>query len=137
MSLIIPSPQRPVVSQSEPAGALKCCFWLAIKWASVLGSNQWNGLVQDVVQACLALMSHPKAGKPASEAVTYFTNNEHRMDYARFLKEGFMIGSGTIESACTQSVTLRIIGRYRTPAVSQTSPAGSQPALEPGRCELC
>lgn len=60
-------------------------------WYKQTRTDLWNGLVQDVVQACRALMSHPKAGKPASEAVMHFTNNEHRMDYARFLKEDFTI----------------------------------------------
>jgi len=40
--------------------------------------------------------------------VTYFRNNAHRMQYDRFRKMGYMIGSGTVESACKQIVTQRL-----------------------------
>jgi len=36
----------------------------------------------------------------AEQAVTYFTNNCERMRYDQFRAAGYMIGSGTIESAC-------------------------------------
>jgi len=44
----------------------------------------------------------------ARKAVTYFSNNSERMRYARFRAAGYMIGSGTVESACKQIVTQRL-----------------------------
>ena len=35
-------------------------------------------------------------------------NNEKRMDYARFRQQGYLIGSGTIESACKQIAAARL-----------------------------
>ena len=40
--------------------------------------------------------------------MTYFTNNQPRMDYARFRQQGYFIGSGTVESAGKQIATLRL-----------------------------
>ena len=42
------------------------------------------------------------------KAVTYFTNNRHRMDYPTCRANGYQIGSGTIESGCKQIVTQRL-----------------------------
>lgn len=38
--------------------------------------------------------------------VTYFENQGHRMDYPRYVAEGWQIGSGPVESACK-----RVVGR--------------------------
>lgn len=40
-------------------------------------------------------------------AVTYFTNNLSRMDYARYRKLNLQIGSGTIESTCKHLIDAR------------------------------
>ena len=45
---------------------------------------------------------------PAQKAVTYFTNNRLRMDYPTYRKNGYQIGSGTIESAAKQIVSQRM-----------------------------
>ena len=39
---------------------------------------------------------------------TFFTRNEHRMDYARFRRNGWPIGSGPIEAACKSVVKTRL-----------------------------
>lgn len=39
---------------------------------------------------------------------SYFTNNQKRMDYARFRQQGYLIGSGTVESAAKQIAALRL-----------------------------
>jgi hypothetical protein len=38
----------------------------------------------------------------------YFKNNEHRMDYPRYLRRGWQIASGAIESACKRVVNQRL-----------------------------
>jgi hypothetical protein len=45
---------------------------------------------------------------PAQQAVTYFSNNRHRMDYPTYRKNGYQIGSGTIEGAAKQIVAQRM-----------------------------
>lgn len=44
----------------------------------------------------------------ARTALTYFTNNHARMDYARYYKANLQIGSGTIESACKHVVAAHL-----------------------------
>ena len=47
-------------------------------------------------------MAGSRGQEEARQAVTYFTNNASRMDYATYRRKGYQIGSGTIESACKQ-----------------------------------
>ena len=51
-----------------------------------------------------------EAVKQLSAAVSYFTNNVDRMDYAGCLAERLPIGSGKVESACKTLVKLRFCG---------------------------
>jgi len=39
---------------------------------------------------------------------TFFSRNEHRMDYARFREKGWPIGSGPVEAACKSVVKTRL-----------------------------
>jgi hypothetical protein len=68
----------------------------------------WHGRIQNLIQACRRYIHHDLAAEPAQRAVTYFTNNQHRMDYAQYRKKGYWIGSGTVESACKQIATARL-----------------------------
>jgi hypothetical protein len=43
-----------------------------------------------------------------AEAVNYLSNNLHRMDYPRYLANGWLIGSGAVESACKTVVGQRL-----------------------------
>jgi len=43
-----------------------------------------------------------------AEVVNYLENNVHRMDYPRYLANGWMIGSGAVESACKTVVGQRL-----------------------------
>jgi len=40
----------------------------------------------------------------------YFRNHQHKMDYPRYLAEGWQIGSGPVESACKTVVNFRLCG---------------------------
>jgi len=42
--------------------------------------------------------------------IGYFQKNQHRMDYPTYVKNGWQIGSGKIESACKSVVALRLKG---------------------------
>lgn len=74
-------------------------------WLETVTQHLWEGQVPAVIQALEILTPRYPI---AQEAVTYFTNNAHRMQYAQFRAAGYLIGSGTIESACKQIVTQRL-----------------------------
>jgi hypothetical protein len=42
--------------------------------------------------------------------LTYLENQVHRMDYPKYLAQGWQIGSGSVESACKQVVNERLKG---------------------------
>lgn len=78
-------------------------------WLEQARTNLWNGQLQTLMHDCqIVAQEHLSAQEAVHKAVTYFTNNEKRMDYARFRAEGYLIGSGTIESGCKQIVGLRL-----------------------------
>ena len=74
-------------------------------WLAPVVEFLWQGQVEEVILACKRL-----AGKhdEARQALTYFSNNRHRMRYDFFRAQGYLIGSGTIESGCKQIVTQRL-----------------------------
>ncbi|RPJ36264.1 MAG: ISKra4 family transposase, partial [Chloroflexi bacterium] len=78
-------------------------------WLEQARSSLWNGQIADLIQDCrIVAQEHPQAQEAVHKAVTYFSHNEKRMDYARFRAEGYLIGSGTTESGCKQIVSLRL-----------------------------
>jgi len=74
-------------------------------WLEPVTTHLWDGQVEAVMRACQALA---RGCEEAQHAVTYFTNNAHRMRYAQFRAAGYLIGSGTVESGCKQIVTQRL-----------------------------
>ena len=74
-------------------------------WLDNVTQMLWEGRVEKVINACAALA---QSCDEARKAVTYFSNNINRMRYDQFRAAGFMIGSGTVESACKQIVTQRL-----------------------------
>jgi hypothetical protein len=50
---------------------------------------------------------HPKI-QVVKTALAYFRKNKHRMRYAEWKRQGFMIGSGIVEAACKTLVTQRL-----------------------------
>ena len=67
-----------------------------------------EGQIDKLIHACRQLSEHVSAATAIHKAVTYFTNNKHRMDYARFRQQGYFIGSGTVESGGKQISGLRL-----------------------------
>jgi len=95
-------------------------------WLAQARQQLWEGLIDDLIHDCQLLAHRPQAAKPVSQAVTYFSNNHKRMDYARFRRQGYLIGSGTIESGCKQIATLRLKragARWTEPGAVQTAKA--------------
>jgi hypothetical protein len=75
-------------------------------WLENARSLLWEGQIDKLIHACQQLAS--QATTAVHKAVTYFTNNQKRMDYARFRQQGYFIGSGTVESGGKQISTLRL-----------------------------
>jgi hypothetical protein len=74
-------------------------------WLEGVTQALWDGQVEQVISACQALASScPEARKAAH----YFYTNAERMRYDHFRAAGYMIGSGSVESACKQIVTQRL-----------------------------
>lgn len=78
------------------------------KWLQKVKDWLWYGRTQQVIQACQQYTQHHLAADAAQRAVTYYTHNQNRMDYAQYRKKGYWIGSGTIESACKQIASARL-----------------------------
>lgn len=66
------------------------------------------------VRARLEALDVSSASAEARETyrrtVQYFHNHEHRMDYPRYVRNGWQIGSGPVESACKTVVGNRLKG---------------------------
>lgn len=59
----------------------------------------------------LDLAGHPPSARGAhADCVRYFQNHQHRMDYPRYVANGWQIGSGPVESACKTVVANRLKG---------------------------
>jgi hypothetical protein len=77
-------------------------------WLENARTLLWEGCMADLINACQRLNSIALAKPAIHQAVTYFTNNHKRMDYARFRQKGYFIGSGTVESGGKQISGLRL-----------------------------
>ena len=77
-------------------------------WRQRMTAKLWHSDLDEVIATCQALAEHDRAGEAARKAATYYQNNKQRMDYARFRREGYFIGSGTVESGCKQIATMRL-----------------------------
>lgn len=75
-------------------------------WLEQTREDLWQGRIQSVLAACRAVEA--LAPEPVRKACSYYTNNEHRMNYAQLREQGYLIGSGTVESACKQIALLRL-----------------------------
>jgi len=80
----------------------------ARQWLKATRTDLWKGQIHKVIAACRELEDHPQAKAFAQKAITYYTNNGKRMDYARLRAAGYQIGSGTVESGCKQIGTQRL-----------------------------
>jgi hypothetical protein len=64
--------------------------------------------VEAVIDALAYLKrTNPRLAK-VKKVLTYFRKNKHRMRYAQWKREGFMIGSGVVEAACKTLVAQRL-----------------------------
>jgi len=75
-------------------------------WLMAMKTLLWAGQIEDIIQECRSLLN--QVDQPAKRLISYYTNNLERMQYADFRAKGYFIGSGTVESACKQIVSMRL-----------------------------
>lgn len=80
--------------------------------------ERWRTILKEeggtTMMSVLANWAWPE-GRPSvqamlAEVLTYFRNQEHRMDYPTYEANGWHIGSGAVESACKTVVNQRLKG---------------------------
>jgi hypothetical protein len=77
-------------------------------WVKRAKQALWDGKVEDLIEICLDLARTDDSSDPAFVAARYYAQNRHRMDYPTYRRQGYQIGSGTIESAAKQIGTMRM-----------------------------
>ena len=77
-------------------------------WVARMKQALWDGQLDHVIDTCRQLARTADSNDPAWVAARYFDRNRRRMAYPLFRKQGYQIGSGTIESAAKQIGTLRM-----------------------------
>lgn len=81
----------------------------ATAWLEQARTDLWEGRIPELIQECQRLARcFPAAAEAAHTIITYYTHNQNRMDYGRLRAQGYLIGSGTIESGCKQIAGFRL-----------------------------
>lgn len=75
-------------------------------WLTEMKNLLWEGQIEDILKECRSYLQ--QLGSPVERLISYYTNNLTRMRYADFRAKDYFIGSGTVESACKQIVTMRL-----------------------------
>ena len=91
-----------------PSMAADAKTWLEIVCHQL--KNKKNGakeLLKDMKKKYKTLLDVPQK-EALQTAICYYQNNLHRMDYAKYIKEGYPIGSGVTEAACKAVVKQRV-----------------------------
>lgn len=68
----------------------------------------WDGHVSRVIQHLKTLHQGQPGVEIIEKAISYFTNNQQRMNYPDYRARGLQVGSGTIESGCKRVVKARL-----------------------------
>jgi hypothetical protein len=75
-------------------------------WITEMKKFLWDGDIETIIQECRTLLD--QVGPPAERLISYYSNNQERMRYDDFRDKNYFIGSGTVESACKQIVSMRL-----------------------------
>lgn len=76
-------------------------------WVTDMKQLMWDGKVEELITACDELAIEC-TNDIIRKTANYFENHKERMQYAYFRKQGYQIGSGTIESAAKQIGMMRM-----------------------------
>lgn len=102
---------------AEYLGGIACAWHPADATAATAWLEPWcHRLKHEGGVAVLAGLRELRAAKGMpravrvrlDEAITYFDNQKHRMDYPAYLAKGWQIGSGPVESACKTVIGMRM-----------------------------
>jgi hypothetical protein len=77
-------------------------------WVAQTKQALWDGMIDEAIAACLDLVRTEDSSDPAFVAARYFDQNRYRMNYPAYRRQGYQIGSGTIESAAKQIGMMRM-----------------------------
>jgi hypothetical protein len=77
-------------------------------WVAQTKQALWDGMIDEAITACLNLVRTEDSSDPAFVAARYFDQNRYRMNYPAYRRQGYQIGSGTIESAAKQIGMMRM-----------------------------
>lgn len=77
------------------------------RWTNQMRELMWQGKTGPLIDVCRSLAS-TFGSQEARRAANYFQTHRRRMRYAFFRKQGYQIGSGTIESAAKQIGLMRM-----------------------------
>ena len=77
-------------------------------WLEKTKDLLWEGRIDQLLTECASLADDADPPEIVHTTLTFYTNNKKRMDYARFRRDGYFIGSGTIESAAKRLGELRL-----------------------------
>ncbi|NIV32371.1 MAG: hypothetical protein GWN58_23890, partial [Anaerolineae bacterium] len=77
-------------------------------WLEATRAILKQGRIEEVIGICEGYGRHAQAQEAVHKAVTYYRNNAERMDYGRLQAAGYLIGSGSVESACKRIGTQRL-----------------------------
>ena len=75
-----------------------------------LSAMMWEGEVLQMIHEMKRSLSKVTNTDQAWKQINYFTNNQDRMDYARYRDVGWPIGSGLVEGQCKLVVGRRFKG---------------------------
>ena len=78
-----------------------------VTWLSQMKQLMWEGHIDQLIAACNTLADRCSADVIRTTA-NYFATHKERMRYAFFRRQGYQIGSGTIESAAKQISMMRM-----------------------------
>jgi hypothetical protein len=80
-----------------------------IQWVHRLAKDLKAGKVDKVITRLQTLSpANPQSKKALDDLIRYYTNNRTRMRYDEYLRLGYGIGSGAVESAHKQVVHARL-----------------------------
>lgn len=78
------------------------------KWAHQLKHEGGAAMLEQL--EALDISRRPQARRTWETTVTYFRNQQHRMDYPTYVAKGWQIGSGPVEAACKTVIGERMKG---------------------------
>jgi hypothetical protein len=91
------------------------------KWKKILKSRGGEALLNQLAALDLTEAT-PSVRESHRELLGYLRNNLHRTDYPTYIKNGWQIGSGVVESACKSVVGRRLKQSGMRWTATQTTP---------------